>query len=75
MQREEESTRKVSEVTLWSTHLEEAFLLWKNSTWRKWSGRVVLMKLFLVVGLDAKVVEDNTFSIFREWMKPEVKQP
>ena len=33
------------------------------------------MKLFSVVGLDVKVEEDNTFSIFREWMKPEVKQP
>ena len=33
------------------------------------------MKLFLAVDLDAKVVEDNTFSIFREWMKPKVKQP
>ena len=35
MQREEEGTRKGSKATLWSTHLEEAFLLWKNSTWRK----------------------------------------
>ena len=35
MQREEEGIRKRSEATLWSTHLEEAFLLWKNSTWRK----------------------------------------
>ena len=32
------------------------------------------MKLFSVDGLDAKIVEDNTFSIFREWMKLEVKQ-
>lgn len=75
MQREEEGTRKGSEATLWSTRLEEAFLLWKSSVWRKWSGRAILMKLFSVVGLDAKVVEDNTFPIFREWMKPKVKQP
>ena len=33
------------------------------------------MKLFSIVGLDVKVVEDSNFSIFREWMKPEVKQP
>ena len=32
------------------------------------------MKLFSVIGLDAKVVEDNNFSILREWMKPKVKQ-
>ena len=33
------------------------------------------MKLFSIIDLDAKVVEDNIFSVFREWMKPEVKQP
>ena len=32
------------------------------------------MKLFSVIGLDVKVVEDNTSSIFREWMKSKVKQ-
>ena len=33
------------------------------------------MKLFSIIDLDAKVVEDNTFFIFKEWMKPKVKQP
>ena len=33
------------------------------------------MKLFSIIDLDAKVVEDNTFSIFKKWMKLEVKQP